>query len=1275
MNTTKVTIIKQKGLLLGLSPVFDYIHRPQEIEDMNLHDWIRCCRRRKKEKVNQTKTKTKQLNNNIGDSCSEAPEQSNEEENHTTKKKSTNLYDFTEDHPLHSTHETILLANHSSRVANFIGKPLPRCDQGDREYYCLTMLVLFKPWRQGTDLKDKNLTWDETFISHHFTPRQQQLMQNFNIRYECLDAKDDYHSQRKQGMEKITALYGKEMQNDADQLHETEDDGNNLNDLFVDESGIVAMGKLELKRQRDAAEIRSVMQQTGWTTGMPQDKSCKYDAIQIVQTLCSTDWNSKVQELKLKILTDRQTRGEPQINSCNPSIKLTNINAVKIIDRSYLEKKYYTTQYETRIDEIRNQFQLNCEQERAFKIITHHSIMPHSDHLKMYIGGMGGTGKSQVIKAISAYFMIQNEEFQFMIVAPTGSAAALLGGSTYHSAFGINDKNGATSMKLLAQIKARLNGVNYVFLDEVSMISAHELYKISVQLCKVMNRHDIPFGGMNMIFAGDFAQLPPPMGGENVSLYSRTIGLQATSVRAQEEAIGRGIWHQFTTVVILRKNMRQKGNTKEDNKLRTALENMRYKDCTLEDIHFLRSRITSLQPGRPSICSKEFKNTAMITAKNVQKDEINRLGCIKFAMETNQNLIHFYSEDNISTNQQESRHKKTQGRTTCKAKNITTTLQNLLWQLPHSTADKHIAGKLSLCIGMPVMIKCNVATELCMTNGQEGTLAGWQSCLGSKGQQMIETIFIQLLNPPNDIHIDGLPKNITPISCTTNSITCTLPDDQKIQISRKQVEILPNFAMTDFASQGKTRPWNPVHLNNCRSHQAYYTALSRSATAHGTIILQGFDSCKITGRASGALHQEFRDLELLDEITKLKYEGKLNKTVRGETRNTLIHTYRAYRGINYVPSCVHKSIKWTEKDPMLDPINNNNSWKILDHTKNNLINNNTENITMPKKRKKEPDHICEQEIQQQPKQINHGKISQTDWENMENHTETNKRKHETEKESASKKHVKHRKILIQPQGITWDNNSCAYDATVTILYNIWAPNPTRWSHTFNNINQGLLGMIQQKFTTGKTKTAGIENARNALRETLAELWPTKFPWKKFTSIHQLWTTLLTSTNTTVTTSLECINKHQIQTGTELDKNCSLLTAGTTSYTSINEWINNFKEETNHACTTCQQPIFMQHKLQHVLPLIAFDLSGHTPWIDKQITTHINGENIEYTLKGIAYYGNHHFTCQIITEQNTMWFHDGILTGNDLIEEGQVFQTTSLNMCREKEATLVIYTLS
>jgi len=133
-----------------------------------------------------------------------------------------------------------------------------------------------------------------------------------------------------------------------------------------------------------------------------------------------------------------------------------------------------------------------------------------------------------------------NEAHCFVVVAPTGSAAAFLGGSTYHYMFGINEYLGNSNF---SQVCGRIAGVDYVFLNEVSMLSARDLYKLSVQLCKVVNVLDMPFGNKNMVFSGDFSQLPPAMGGENVLLYSRVIRAISSNIKSQEEAIGKALWH------------------------------------------------------------------------------------------------------------------------------------------------------------------------------------------------------------------------------------------------------------------------------------------------------------------------------------------------------------------------------------------------------------------------------------------------------------------------------------------------------------------------------------------------------------------------------------------------------------------------------------------------------------------------------------------------------------------------------------------------------------
>ena len=823
-----------------------------------------------------------------------------------------------------------------------------------------------------------------------------------------------------------------------------------------------------------------------------------------------------------------------------------------------------------------------------------------------------------------------------------------MGGSTYHSVLGINEKNGNLSAKNLAQLRTRLHGVDYIFLDEVSMLSALDLYKISAQLCRILNKPNMPFGGINITFAGDFAQLPPPLGGENVSLYSRTIGRHATSLKSQKEAMGRSLWHQVTTIVILRKNMRQHKNSTEDDKFRRCLNNMRYKDCSVEDIQFLRSHITSLHANRASICDDNFRNISIITAKNAQKDEINRIGCLRFAEETNQQLTHFFSEDS----KKDADDVKIDKRKKCKHRMISSlnpTLQKILWELPHSSGSKHIPGKLSLCIGLPVIIKCNTATELCITNGQEATVIGWQSKHGNTGQLMLDTLFVELNNPPTNIKIDGLRQNVVPLTCTTNNITCSLPDDTAITISRTQVEILPNFAMTDFASQGKTRPYNPVDLNNCRSHQAYYTALSRSATANGTIILQGFDAKKITGCASGALRQEFRDFELLDEITELHFESKLPNTVFGDRRNDLIYSYRLHKGFEYVPTTMHDSIKWSESDPMLEPIDTNIKWNILTHgnIKKKETNNNQNICSNSQKRNREDD--------------NDSLIQRKKRRKLENEIIIDTTSNTT---SIS---------YLTPMGLAWDQNSCAYDSILCIIHSLWLFNKPVWNGWLSQLNNIHLKKLCLDFEKVDLNIKTLSSTRDRLRHQLQKISNEMFPWGGFKAIEDILSYILETNSITFDSIFTC--PHSTRNSDIQDTTC-LLTSGRTIIHSIGHWINNLNitEFCHYRCDLCHDNMQTTKRICQNIPILAFHFAGQQPFIDSVFTVNINEQIITYILCGVIYFGNYHFTSRIIDKSGLIWFHDGIATRNDVIYEGTIGSDIDLSVCKQRFASAAIYSI-
>jgi hypothetical protein len=80
---------------------------------------------------------------------------------------------------------------------------------------------------------------------------------------------------------------------------------------------------------------------------------------------------------------------------------------------------------------------------------------------------------------------------------------------TLHSALNLSTKSSTKlSDKGKRDLIAMWEGVDYLVIDEVSMIGCKFLLEISNVLIEAKGCTD-PFGGINVIFAGDFAQLPP----------------------------------------------------------------------------------------------------------------------------------------------------------------------------------------------------------------------------------------------------------------------------------------------------------------------------------------------------------------------------------------------------------------------------------------------------------------------------------------------------------------------------------------------------------------------------------------------------------------------------------------------------------------------------------------------------------------------------------------------------------------------------------------------
>ena len=1297
----KLTIFKRNGRIIGFSPVHDYIYRPTQLHSMCLYDWISKCKREKLPARTFKKKKREDVpsvQTYIDEDCRSSSGGNTacvSEDAETPKSK---LLQFMSEHPLSETRGVRYLK--TACIPNFVGNTLPRHDQGDREYYCSTMLALFKPWRSGLDLRLRSETWDEAFLSHNFSSRQLEVMKNMNIRYECLDARDDFHAQMKKGTTSMPswAEAGSEIFDDLDQI--AINDGINALTTLDEHSISPITGKSERMCTELMTDVRRMLVSLGWT-------DCNADLLpdglnlspSPIHPQTPAEWKAAVSNKRAEILEER-ARNLPANAGLDTATSTSFVpNDVRVVDKSYMSRSFSSKAWDQTTKDVSKQFHLNEEQDRAFRIVANHACSPDSDQLKMNIAGMAGTGKSQVLKALVQFFKLRNESHRFIIVAPTGSAAALLQGSTYHSVFGINSDGKQISGIQLAQVKERLVGVRYVFLDEVSMLSCRDMYLISARLARVMNNLDAPFGGLNFIFAGDFTQLPPVIGHEHASLYSRTVGLKTTSLRDQEAAIGKALWHQVTTVVILRQNMRQQKQSAEDRKFREALANMRYKACTPCDVAFLKTRISSELPGRANVNQKEFRNVSIITNLNSQKDEINRLGSLRFAAETGQSLTHFFSTDSVASNepeenQRKNRYKAGQKRSV-KHGSIPPAIQNALWDQPTCANTKLIPGKLSICVGMPIMIRNNAATEMGITKGQEAIVHAWDSHKTNDGRDVLDTLFVELSNPPFPVKLDGLPLNVIPLTRTSVTTCCRLPDDSSLSVSRRQVEVHPNFAMTDYASQGKTRPYNLCDLSQARSHQSYYTALSRSATAAGTLILNTIHPSKITGGASGALHQEFRELELLDDITALRFNDKLPmKIAMADRRNTLIKLFIEWKGEKYMPSKIHPAIRWSKSDPFLES-QDSVDWRVVESKMDTTKSSSVPNIASTTSK--------ESELEAGPEMPVSSDVNNLAFP----YTSGLKRKREyilpTTKKTQSPSHgIKKVKFfhnatstgsashgdtsasvhLIIPLGTQWQNNSCAYDVMVTILFNMWSdPGPATTSSSLEDTQCDMFDVLIKSFHTHEsrqvesgTPTFSLEQIREFLRRRLARL-SQEFTFGSYASVQSLGEFLFHTQEIITTSHVSCSEGHNVSAGVNgrirghqsSTSNFQIIILDTIE-NSLQGYIDNFKHQLVSRCVTCNNYLTKYSTFVHTPPFLAFDISnGSTLSLDPVLWISCDKSRIRYNLRGIIYYDNQHFTERVITSTGMIWFHDGIFTGRSLVYESQ-----DLNTITTENAVMAFY---
>ena len=129
----------------------------------------------------------------------------------------------------------------------------------------------------------------------------------------------------------------------------------------------------------------------------------------------------------------------------------------------------------------------------------------------VFLTGSAGSGKTYTLNQYINY--LRARRVSVAVTASTGIAATHMNGTTIHSWSGIGIKDelserDLTNLSRKQFLADRLKDTAVLIIDEISMLHAKQLNLVN-QVLKHVRKNDKAFGGIQVVVAGDFFQLPP----------------------------------------------------------------------------------------------------------------------------------------------------------------------------------------------------------------------------------------------------------------------------------------------------------------------------------------------------------------------------------------------------------------------------------------------------------------------------------------------------------------------------------------------------------------------------------------------------------------------------------------------------------------------------------------------------------------------------------------------------------------------------------------------
>ena len=480
------------------------------------------------------------------------------------------------------------------------------------------MLAHFKPFSSEFPLIERNKTVQSTFNDFSFSEKSRLIMKNWEAIYECEDERDADRLRKRAALAKESQALTHSM-------------------AFEDDDDLIAVSSEQMTAKKDF-EVNSVLLrllESNWLKKVEEysvpiqtEKVKTLEIPDLTKSLLQT-WKNEMKSQEEVILTRRRNAQDTSNQIGTQEILETEIgtNAIPTLDTPTSVKETETmtdkdVPLETReelLNRIIQEETLNRKQTIAFCIIANSFFKLMDDrknginstidskykkYLSLLLTGPGGTGKTHVVKAIQRVMEAYGRANNIRFLAPSGAAAALIDGMTIHKGLFIKvrkkgkgnrvpgeseDYGIIMSVSDKRKIREEFKDVDIVMIDEVSL-SQEILAEIDHAL-RYAKGNNLFFGGIIIIFAGDFYQYPPVGGTPLYTPVRYAKKNEDITDQLFAKRLGHMVWKSVDEVIFLEEQQRMRG----DPEYGDAVLRLRKCKCVMEDVYLFNSCVINQQ--------------------------------------------------------------------------------------------------------------------------------------------------------------------------------------------------------------------------------------------------------------------------------------------------------------------------------------------------------------------------------------------------------------------------------------------------------------------------------------------------------------------------------------------------------------------------------------------------------------------------------------------------------------------------------------------------------